>query len=35
MGEMRRAAVDTIDLIFSDENPATKPEATEAKQWPS
>ena len=35
IGEMRRAAVDTIDLIFSDENPASKPEATEAKQWPS
>ena len=35
MGEMRRAAVDTIDLIFSEENTAAKPEATEAKQWPS
>lgn len=35
MGEMRRAAVDTIDLIFSEDGATPQPEATEAKRWPS
>lgn len=36
-GEMRKAAVDTIDLIFNDEgvDTAPKPGTTEAKPWPS
>jgi predicted regulator of Ras-like GTPase activity (Roadblock/LC7/MglB family) len=33
--EMRRAAVDTIDLIFSQDEPAPGAGSTEAKRWPS
>jgi len=33
-GEMRRAAVDTIDLIFSQDEPDPGTGSTEAKRWP-
>ncbi len=33
-GEMRRAAVDTIDLIFGQDEQATESQSTDKKQWP-